>query len=423
MTQNSDTNPLRIAYTIQNVGGINLNSDIGDAVPVKYSLRGLQKAGHKVACIRFLNQAVVQMDDMFQFARFSELPTGVAGNPLFRWVERGIRKLQQLTRIPYFAFFDSFRFYNVCRAVLPHYDVCHEHNGLLSIGTALAAKRVGKPYILTFSADPLLEYALLGRPLRGLQRWVAEKEMRYTFREARKILCVSDAAKAHLASRWNILPEKIVVMPNGVDTTLFYPDEKVAAVTRTDLGLDDAPVVGFVGGFQEWHGIDGLVEAFAAVRGRVPGAKLLLVGDGPARPMVDAAVARFGVAADTTITGFVPQSRVPELLAAVDVAVVPYPKLPQELWFSPLKLYEYMAAAKAIVASADGQISQVIQSEITGILFEPGDISAMTTGIIRVLSDAELRESLGQAARAQAITHHSWDEYIRRLEKVYESVM
>jgi len=422
MTLNDTSHTLRIAYTIQNVGGLDLSCDIGDAVPVKHTLHGLYRAGHKVSCIMFHKQYVVQVDDILHLDNRLELPTGITGTKLFKLIERAIRKLQQVIRIPYFAFFDSYRFYQACRAVFPQYDLCHEHNGLFSMGTALAAKHISKPYVLTFSADPLLERELLGNPLRGIHRTVAVQEAMFTYRQACAIICVSDAAKRHLITEWRVPAEKITVMPNGVDTDLFGAPYDAAAI-RAEFGLGDAPVVGFVGGFQKWHGIEGPAEAFARVKKVVPGAKLLLVGDGPAREAVDAALVRFGVADDTIITGFLPQSRVPHLLSAIDVAVIPYPKLPQELWFSPLKLYEYMAAGRAIVAADDGQIAQVIESEKTGILFEPGNIGAMAAAIIRVLKNDALRTSLGQAAQVQAQRRHSWRQYIENLENLYRQVL
>jgi glycosyltransferase involved in cell wall biosynthesis len=114
---------------------------------------------------------------------------------------------------------------------------------------------------------------------------------------------------------------------------------------------------------------------------------------------------------------------VPEILAIADVVTIPYPQLPEELWFSPLKLYEYMAAGKAIVASSAGQITEVIQDGYNGILVEPGNVDELAQAIINLFKDPTRRERLGQNARQQAVTQHSWEQYINRLEKIYESVL
>jgi glycosyltransferase involved in cell wall biosynthesis len=185
----------------------------------------------------------------------------------------------------------------------------------------------------------------------------------------------------------------------------------------------DQPVVCFVGSFQLWHGIERLVESFAWVLKEVPQAWLLLVGDGPARPVVEDTINRLDLSSRVIITGLVPQAKIPEILAAVDVAVIPYPRLPKDMWFSPLKLYEYMAAGKAIVASASGQIVEVIQDGINGLLVKPGDVVEIAQAITRLLKNPAELDCLGKNARRQAVDRHSWNGYIRRLETIYREVI
>ena len=413
---------LRIAYAIQNVGGINFTQDVGDTVPVKYTFRGLRQTGYQVSCLRLKGRSVIGIDDVSELDKVRSVPLGLTGNQLFMLLESGIRRLQDMLRLPYFALFDTYRFYEGCLRSLPGYDLCHEHNGLLSAGAALACLRLDVPYILTFSADPLMEYALGGRPLRGVHAFVAAWEAKLTYRVAKKIICVSKAAKRHLVKTWQVDPEKIVVMPNGVDIELFGEHHDPQPI-RTKLGLDGVPVIGFVGGFQWWHGLDLLIESLAKILPEFPNAKLLLVGDGQARPIIDQKITELGVESKVIITGLLPQVRVPEMLAAIDIAVVPYPQLPKELWFSPLKLYEYMAAGKAIVSSRAGQIAEVIQDGHNGLLVESGNVTSLVQAIIKLLNDPVERERLGQNARQQAIEQHSWEQYIKRLEEIYLSVL
>jgi starch synthase len=413
---------LRIAYAIQNVGGINFTQDIGDAVPVKYTLRGLRQVGHDVSCLRLDGRTVIGIDDISNPEKVWQATLRLSGTTPFRLFESGVRRLQSKLGLPYFAFFDTYRFYEACSRCLAGYDLCHEHNGLFSMGAALACKRLGIPYVLTFSADPLLEADLVGKSLRGLHALVAAKEAHLTYRLADKIICVSEPAKQHLVETWQVPPEKIAVMPNGVDIELFSSDYDPQP-TQAQLGLDGSPVISFVGGFQHWHGVDRLVESFAQVLPEVPKAKLLLVGDGPARPDIEQKIAELGVEPAVIITGLVPQKQVPRILAVTDIAVIPYPRLPKELWFSPLKLYEYMAAGKAIIASRAGQIADVIQDGQNGLLVESGNVTGFAQAMIKLLEDPAERKRLGQNARQQAIHQHSWDQYIRRLEDIYRSVL
>lgn len=414
---------LRIAYAIQNVGGIDFGLDVGDTVPVKHTLTGLRQAGHEVTCLKLAGSSVQSIDDITKLQTAQPVPLAWTGNRLFRRLEGGARRLQRTLAMPYFAAFDTLRFYEACRSQLPHYDLCHEHNGLFSLGTALACSHLMIPYILTVSAEPLSELELVGRPLRGLHAKVAAWEAKYTYRAAKKIITVSDPAKQDLVDNWQVDSAKIHVMPNGVDVEEFGIVRDPRLV-RAELKVDDTtPIVCFVGWFQPWHGLDFLVDCFGQVLRHVPEAKLLLVGDGNARPAVEQRIQEHGIEHATRITGLVARERVPEFLAAADVAVLPYPKLPREMWFSPLKLYEYMAAGKAIVGSRSGQTAQVIQDGYNGVLVEPGDVACFAQAVVQLLRDPMERQRLGQNARVQAIEQHSWQRYIRRLEDIYYSVL
>lgn len=413
---------MRILYAIQNVGGIDFSHDIGDTVPVKQSLLGLQRARHQVDCLRLEGNSVALIKDVTNPDKKIVAVLGISAAKAFHLIEGGVRRAQRALNVPYFAFFDSFRFHEACSRLVSDYDLIHEHNGLFCLGAAWTCTRNKMPYVLTFSADPIMERELVGDPLKGMHAWVARKEARFTFQVAHKVLCVSEPAKSHLIEMWGVEAGKIVVLPNGVDTQLFRPENDSQEV-RAWLGLNGQPVVSFVGSFQLWHGIEKLVESFAQVLSEVPQARLLLVGDGPARPIVEDAVRRLDLASKVTITGLVPQAKIPEILAAVDVAVIPYPRLPKELWFSPLKLYEYMAAGKAIVASASGQIVEVIQDGINGLLVKPGDVVEIAQAITRLLKNPAELDCLGKNARRQAVDRHSWNDYIRRLETIYREVI
>lgn len=412
---------MRIAYVVQNVG-ISLDKEVGDAVPVKYTLHGLQKAGHTASFIFLSGRDIVGIDDVRNLNNYYHCPQGISGTRPFKLIESMIRRLQRMLGLPYFAFFDSFRFYEACIRFLPKYDLCHEHQGEFSVAAALSSARLNIPYVVTVSSPPFLERNLFQKSYRGLQAWMTAREAQLVYSLADKIICVSTSSKHQLVEDWQVDPEKIVVMPNGVDIELFGQKFESKSI-RAKHGLDSDSIIGFIGGFQKWHGIDLLLKSFTQVLSVKPDARLLLIGDGPARPDIEEWIADLHLTSQVTITGYIPQNRVPELLAAIDIAVIPYPRFPKELWFSPLKMYEYMAAGKAIVASKNGQIADVLQDGETGLLFEPGNIAEMTRAIIRLLEDDTLRSQLGINAFNQARIHHSWEQYIARLEGIYSHVV
>jgi glycosyltransferase involved in cell wall biosynthesis len=120
-----------------------------------------------------------------------------------------------------------------------------------------------------------------------------------------------------------------------------------------------------------------------------------------------------GLAGAAHLTGMVAPTQVPGLLASMDVAVCPYPK--QRFYFSPLKVYEFMAAGLPVVASRIGQLGELIEDEMTGLLCPPGDTTALADALDRLRRDPVLRRRLGQAARASAIRDHTWHAVVDRI--------
>lgn len=412
---------LKIAYVVQNAG-LNVESDVGAAHLIKTTCRVLKQAGHDVRLFSIARHSVMLFDNMDDLYSRERVSPGVVGSKAYIALERAIRRLQNALHLPYVAVFDSYRFYATARHFLPQFDLCHEYQGLFSVGTAVACARLGIPYILTSDADLLLEREVIGDPLRGVQGWLARREIEYAYRVAHKIICVSEPARQRLLTTWHVPPAKIEVIPNGVNIELFTQAQETA-VLRQQLALGSAPVVMFVGGFQPWHGLDLLLDSFALVRQQLPETRLILVGDGPVRPAIEQKAADMGLASSLHITGFLEHFEVPQWLALADVVTIPYPKLPQELWFSPLKLFEYMAAGKAIVASRSGQIADVLVDGFNGRLVPPGEPAVLSQTILELLQAPEERTRLGQNARQQAIAQHSWAHYGQKLETVYQQVL
>jgi len=263
---------------------------------------------------------------------------------------------------------------------------------------------------------------LHGQPLRGLQHYLAELTTRHCFNQAAKIVVVSDTVGKRLQSYWQVPAEKIVTVPLGADLELFDPTLEQPDV-RAELGLSDEPVIVFTGTFQPWHGLSNLIRAFSQVVLETPEARLVLVGDGAVRAELEIQARAAGLADKIIFTGSVPYQKVPAFVSMADAAVAPYPKLATELWFSPLKLYEYMAASKAIVASRVGQIVDVLEDGHSGLLVEPDDIQALSQALVKLLKDKSLRSKLGENARCAALAKHSWQAHTEKLEQIYRSLL
>lgn len=198
-------------------------------------------------------------------------------------------------------------------------------------------------------------------------------------------------------------PERLRVVPNGV-TVARFADADPAAVPD----LEDRFVICFVGLFYPWHGARYLAEAFALFHRQRPDARLLLVGDGEEAPVVRAILERHGALAATHFAGLVPRTEAPRYMAAADVLVSPHANV-EHFIGSPIKLFEYMAAGKAIIATRVGQIPEILRDGETALLVEPEDPSAIASAFDRLYEDRGLRLRLGAAAQEEARERHSWD--------------
>jgi glycosyltransferase involved in cell wall biosynthesis len=175
-----------------------------------------------------------------------------------------------------------------------------------------------------------------------------------------------------------------------VDKEKFRP--RTATEVRVRLGFGRSLVIGFVGHIREWHGLDAVIALLA--RPALADAHLLIVGDGPVRPSLEELARRLGVSERVHFTGTMPRASLPELTCCIDIALQP----DVTPYASPLKLFEYMAAARAIVAPASPNIKEILEDGVDGVLFDPGSAEAMAGAIERLARDPALRERIGKAA-------------------------
>ena len=287
------------------------------------------------------------------------------------------------------------------------WDAVYERYSLWSCGILEQARLLGIPSLLEVNA-PLIEEQSVHR---GLEDEVGAQEMaRRAFEAASRLLAVSDEVGAYLEG----FPEamgKVEILPNGVDVDRFAP---AIAMRRKRAGKAKNLTVGFVGTLKPWHGTHHLVEAFRALVQERPEMHLLIVGDGPERSRLMEQVREGGVADRVSFTGSVTAEEVPGWLAAMDIAVAPYPQL-EQFYFSPLKVYEYMAAGLPVVASRIGQIERLIRDRVNGLLVEPGKPGSLALALATLAAKRSLRERLGAAERTTVERHHTWASVATRI--------
>jgi glycosyltransferase involved in cell wall biosynthesis len=289
------------------------------------------------------------------------------------------------------------------------FDLLYERYALWSSAAVKWAQRNNVPSVLEVNA-PLVEEQATHRELA--HRELAEMLSSETFHLANRIVAVSTGVARWLV-REAVESAKIDVLANGVDAARFTPEYHPH---------NAEPVIGFVGTLKPWHGLDILVDAAAQLKAQDLPFRLLLVGDGPERATVERALADRGLTNRTELTGAVAPAEIPALLARMDIAVAPYPDL-ADFYFSPLKVMEYMAAGRAVVASRIGDIDGLIRHDETGLLCAAGDRDALAQALGGLIRSPQSRSRLGSAARHHALTELGWDSVARRiLERSAEAV-
>ena len=284
-------------------------------------------------------------------------------------------------------------------------DLVYERYTLFSYTGIRLANELAVPHILEVNAPLAYEQ----EKMRGLEMKTLAREMeRHIFQRTDRVLAVSRNLQEFVAS-CGVPDERITILPNGVDPQRFSPERaEQGKEVRARLQLEGKRVIGFVGSLKPWHGTETLLHAFRLVHSNQPRAQLLIVGDGPARQELEKLAAGGDLNEAVTFSGSVPYDEIPDYIAAMDITVAPY--IPNDqFYYSPIKIFEYMAMAKPVVAGRIGQVEEVIRHSETGWLFEPGNISQLAAALNKLLEDTALRRRLGEQAREWVVRERTWE--------------
>jgi len=291
-------------------------------------------------------------------------------------------------------------------------DLLYERQALFhSAGVELAAA-AGVARVLEVNA-PLVEEQARFRDLRLRDEAQAYEDR--SLNGADLVVAVSEEVRQHVLSR-GVADRRVIVLPNGVDTASFAPAAALRAgiEIRERHGLGDDPVIGFVGSFKPWHGMDFLLDAFMRLTAVHGTARLLAVGTGPMLGEARARAEAAGLGGRVVFTGEIPHAEVPGHLAAMDFTVAPY--LPRDdFYFSPLKVVESLAAGRAVVAPRIGQIEALVSHGETGLLYPPGDLAACVARLTVLLDNAALRARMGARAAERASRDWDWTQLAGRV--------
>jgi len=403
---------LHVGYLMQN-GAADLRTVSGPQLHIEAVIKGLQKLGHQVRTVSYQQEKLGWSDNLHEW--FPPQWGYTQAKP-YRFLESATRRLQAELHLPFISMFDSLRYADACYHLLHGYDILFERHGYLGYGGIIAARRLGIPIVIELNGNIVKEIDEMNVKMSPLQRRVGKWITYRTLQAANHIVVVSAALKQIVMAPSGIPSEKISVVVNGTNVELFaqsFAPDKV----RSQYEIGPGPIVAFVGTFLPWHGLDLLISSFGQVQERSPQAQLVLIGDGPGRSAANAQIEAMGLQNKVKLLGRLPQAEVAAVLSVADLAVAPYPFLHSDIIGTPLKLIEYMAAGKAIVAST-APIHEIITDGVTGLRVAPANVEALADGIVRVLENDVLRTELSQHARQHA-QQYSWSQVVEKLNKIF----
>jgi len=372
-------------------------------------LKSQEAAGLEVRSVTGLRHAAdgppVETVDGLTFHRTSGSAAGPAGLREWREIARFADTIEQ-----------------VVREWRP--DVLHAHSPALCGAAAMkVTRRHGIP--LVYEIRAFWEDAAVGN---GTGR---EGSLKYRLTRAleNRVIAGADAVfticwglKDDLVVR-GFAPGKIGLSPNGVDLSLFGEPVARDHALAQELGLGSGPVIGFIGSFYDYEGLDDLIAAMPLLRAEIPGAQLLLVGGGPTedalRAQADASPADEAI----RFAGRVPHHMVERYYSLIDVLAYPRKRSRLTDLVTPLKPLEAMAQRRLVAASDVGGHRELIADGETGALFAADDPAACAAALANLLRNRCAWGAMRERARAHVTEHHDWARNVRRYQDVYHRLL
>ncbi|MFD1106921.1 TIGR04063 family PEP-CTERM/XrtA system glycosyltransferase [Sphingobium olei] len=303
-------------------------------------------------------------------------------------------------------------------------DVIHAHSPVLNAMAAQkAAKRHGLPLIYEIRA--FWEDASVGNGTgtEGSPRyWLTRQLETHAVRQADAVAVICEGLRSDLIAR-GIDPDKIIVSPNGVDLDQFGDPVPRDPALTAKLGLEGADVVGFIGSFYDYEGLDDLIAALPRLVRARPRAKLLLVGGGPMEQALRDQAMASPFADHIGFVGRVPHDQVEHYYAQVDVLAYPRKAMRLTDLVTPLKPLEAMAQGRLVAASAVGGHRELIEDGVTGTLFAPDDPKALAAALAGLFADRAMWDERRIQARRFVERERNWSSNILRYEPVYQRLL
>ncbi len=368
------------------------------AMHIRGLVEALEAAGHEVVIVSPPGVDPLKAAGVMPFLRKEDRAQGF--QRIWKYISR---------ECPQFAFEVFELLYNLLLpfrllpALLRRKDAVHyERHAYFMFMGVLLTKCLGRKVVLEVN-----ELAGFKRARGLIFERLARRIDSWAFSRADHILCVSGVLAAEVQKR-GARREQIHVVPNAIDPIRFR-DPGSRQPLRERLGIDGSIVIGHVGLFYEWDRLDVLIEVVKDIRDLHPGVKLLLVGDGPETEKLKQTTSRLEMESAVVLSGPVHRDDVPAYIDAMDICALP----DSNAFGSPIALFEFMAMGKPSVVPDLGPMRDVIDNDVTGIVFPHADYGALKNALLRLVEDPELRNQIGARAKDIVFERHTWPSNAR----------
>ena len=303
-------------------------------------------------------------------------------------------------------------------------DILHAHSPVLNALPALrVGKRLGIPVVYevrAFWEDAAVDHGSTseGSARYRFTRWLETRALR----SANHVFTICEGLRSDIVAR-GIPSAKVTVIPNAVDIDSFDPGGVPDAALKAELGLTGKTVLGFIGSFYAYEGLDLLLEAMPRIVQMLPDVRVLLVGGGPQDKALKAQAEALGVADKVVFTGRVPHAQVQRYYDLIDVLTYPRHSMRLTELVTPLKPLEAMAQGRVLVASDVGGHKELIRHGETGLLFKAGSAASLADTVAGLVRAPDTWPRLRAAGRQFVETERNWTVSIANYRLPYQNLL
>ncbi len=303
-------------------------------------------------------------------------------------------------------------------------QIIHAHSPVLNALPALkVGRRLGIPVVYevrAFWEDAAVDH---GTTTEGSLRYRMTRAMEtHALKRVDHVFTICQGLRGDIVAR-GIPADKVTVIPNAVDIESFEPGGQADEALKTRLGLAGCTVLGFIGSFYAYEGLDLLLQALPAILAQRPEVRVLLVGGGPQDAALKAQAEALGLRDKVVFTGRVPHAEVTRYYDLVDVLVYPRHSMRLTELVTPLKPLEAMAQGRILVASDVGGHQELIRDGETGLLFKAGSAEALAQAVLRLLGQPELWPRLRAQGRRFVEQERNWAASVANYPAVYQGLL